>query len=322
MLTRRSSQRGFTLIELLVVIAIIAVLIALLLPAVQQAREAARRTQCKNNLKQIGLGLHNYESSTGMLPPGSLQFGGYGHSWHVRILPFIDYANLYNKMDVSGSTAGNTTGWLGINTTNAAAVNGVFITTYYCPSSPLPQSALVGLNGSIPAGTTSSTYVGSAGSTIHSSARNMNNGSFPGARMSFGGTLPGDRGVRLRDITDGTSTTMMVTEQSDWCIDSTGVKQDCRSDCGHGFTMGSCFNDGSDRVMNVTTTIYAVNNKSWNNAGVSGNCGPNRPIQSIHAGGAHALLCDGSVRFLNGNMDLNILYYVVDRDDGKVIGDY
>ena len=103
MLTFRKRRGGFTLIELLVVIAIIAVLIALLLPAVQQAREAARRTQCKNNLKQIGLALHNYESTFGRLPPGT--FGGMGTcnddglAWSFSILPYLDQAPLYNQID-------------------------------------------------------------------------------------------------------------------------------------------------------------------------------------------------------------------------------
>ena len=315
-------RRAFTLIELLVVIAIIAVLIALLLPAVQQAREAARRTQCKNNLKQIGLGLHNYADVFGTFAPGSLPFTGYGHSWMVRILPYIDQAPLYGKMDITGSSFGGTTGWVGINTQNAAAVNGIVLSAYLCPSTPVPTVAVVGVVAQIPGGTTSATYAGIAGSTIHPTARAMNNGSFPGARDSFGGAMPGTRDVQIRDIIDGTSNTLCIGEQSDWCIDSTGNKVSCKSDCGHGFLMGNAQNDGTDRMMNVTTVIYGINNKSANNAGVSGNCGPNTPLQSIHAGGAHALLCDGSVRYLNASMDLNTLYYVVDRDDGKFVGDY
>lgn len=99
-------RRGFTLIELLVVIAIIAVLIALLLPAVQQAREAARRSQCKNNLKQIGLALHNYNDTHGALPSGSIVlrntagtvYYGHGWTWHATILPYLDQGPLYNAI--------------------------------------------------------------------------------------------------------------------------------------------------------------------------------------------------------------------------------
>ena len=304
------------------VIAIIAILIALLLPAVQQARESARRTQCKNNLKQLGLAMHNYADVALMFPPGSLQFAGYGHSWMVRLLPYLDYANLYGKMDTNGNAGGGTTGWVGSNATNAAAVNGLAPPMFFCPSSPLPQKVVIGQTASIPAGTLSATYVGVAGSTIHPSARNMANGSFPGARHSFGGVLPGDRGVGIAEIIDGTSNTICIAEESDWCIDSSGVAQDCRSDCGHGFLMGNAQNDASDRIMNVTTIIYGPNQKSWNNAGVSGNCGPNRPVQSIHAGGAQLLFSDGSVRFISASVDLTTFYYLCDRDDQKAVNGY
>src|SRR5213083_896811 len=104
---RNPRHRGFTLIELLVVIAIIAVLIALLLPAVQQAREAARRTQCKNNLMQLGLALHNYEMAYELLPPGSInptgpirnESKGYHMGWMVQILPYIDQGNVFDHFD-------------------------------------------------------------------------------------------------------------------------------------------------------------------------------------------------------------------------------
>ncbi|MFM7919749.1 MAG: type II secretion system protein, partial [Planctomycetaceae bacterium] len=99
-------QRGFTLIELLVVIAIIAILVALLLPAVQQAREAARRTQCKNNLKQIGLGMHNYESTYGMLPPAMGRFGCCWGTWLVNLLPYVEQTAVFQSyQNLGGSDA-------------------------------------------------------------------------------------------------------------------------------------------------------------------------------------------------------------------------
>ena len=108
----RSVRRGFTLVELLVVIAIIGVLVALLLPAVQAAREAARRTQCKNNLKQIGLAIHNHHDTKGYMPPGTSQdqqpFGpaasNWGASWMVYILPFVEQGPLFDKLVIGGGT--------------------------------------------------------------------------------------------------------------------------------------------------------------------------------------------------------------------------
>ena len=110
----KRERAAFTLVELLVVIAIIGVLVALLLPAVQSAREAARRTQCNNNLHQIGLALHNYESSYMVFPAGGLysRGGGYGHSWWIRILPFAEETAVYDKFDQNGNANGYT-GWVG-----------------------------------------------------------------------------------------------------------------------------------------------------------------------------------------------------------------
>ena len=132
-------RSGFTLIELLVVIAIIAVLIALLLPAVQQAREAARRSQCKNNLKQIGLGLANYHDTSLMFPGGEPLGGGGGwvHSHWIGLLPYMEQTAIFKKWTFNG----NDEGWVcagGANSIqNRAAVQGVKLPFLLCPSSPL-----------------------------------------------------------------------------------------------------------------------------------------------------------------------------------------
>src|SRR5262245_3858445 len=143
-----SKRNAFTLIELLVVIAIIAILIALLVPAVQKVREAAARTQCINNLKNIGLALHNYHDVTKVLPPGCMgdgapwgAGGGWGSSWKVFILPYIDQGDIFSKWSFNnlqgGAAGGTSSGYY--NSNNMPLVHNVTIPVYRCPSSTLPE---------------------------------------------------------------------------------------------------------------------------------------------------------------------------------------
>jgi prepilin-type N-terminal cleavage/methylation domain-containing protein/prepilin-type processing-associated H-X9-DG protein len=310
-------RHGFTLVELLVVISIIGILIGLLLPAVQAAREAARRAQCSNNLKQIGLALLTYEALNRTLPPGGLYGpgGGYGFSWLVRIMPQLEQMTYYQQLDWKGTNFGGSLGWLGENTTNAALLGNVEFPVFICPSSPLPHQVLN--TGGWTVNDPSTMYTGNSGATNDISARDkLDSGAAPG-RLSFGGVLISLDMVRISDIRDGTSNTLMVVEQSDWCTDALGNKSDCRSDCTHGFCMGPG-NDGWDRTFNITTVYNAINEKSANAFGVPGNCGPNRAIQSVHTGGAQVLLADGSVHFAVESLDLHVLYNLANRNDGNV----
>jgi len=209
---------GFTLIELLVVIAIIAVLIALLLPAVQSAREAARRAQCTNNLKQLGLAVANYESSTGAYPqcyatlaPGDISNqnceagdSGWGNwSPHALILPYMDGGPIYNSLNFSISAADNLD--LGIQ----ASGIGTRVNSFLCPSSPLPVGTLYGCLGVAPFNQIrypGNNYWGSVGPCVlpWASAR-------PPGLFSIVG--PGDPGmIGVRDATDGTSNTVAFGE--------------------------------------------------------------------------------------------------------------
>ncbi|MCX7426009.1 MAG: DUF1559 domain-containing protein [Planctomycetia bacterium] len=311
-----SERPGFTLVELLVVIAIIGILIALLLPAVQAAREAARRAQCSNNLKQTGLALMNYESALGVFPPGGLTRPSYGHSWWVRILPYFEQQQIEGLFDDQSAI----TGWVGGDSWGGNAYNrnlfrDRFFAFMYCPSSNLPPYVLT-----VPehnnADCMSATYAGVGGATDHSTAKDRGGIASQG-RISFGGVLIMHKGVALRDISDGTTNTLMVGEQSGWCIDASGNKADCRADCGHGFPMGPG-NDGWERAFNTTCVLHKINERSMSALGVEGNCGSNRPIQSVHPGGAQVGLADGSVRFLEETTAIQILYDLANRDDGHV----
>ncbi len=197
-------RRGFTLIELLVVIAIIAVLIALLLPAVQAAREAARRAQCVNNLKQMGLGIFNYESAIGCLPWGEpIRVGGSNTApaGHVMMLPYLEQAPLYNACNFSNGGPGFWNYLDGANGTVQTTVLNVFI----CPSdvNRLSFSPAFGANN----------YASNAGSDANSFATNSANGFSKGTTGPTSGPFP-SRGVivKLSNITDGTSNTVAFSE--------------------------------------------------------------------------------------------------------------
>lgn len=325
---RKGARVAFTLIELLVVIAIIAILIGLLLPAVQKVREAAARMRCQNNLKQVGLGLHNYHQVYGTLPPGGHSTPtyptGYGHSFWILLLPYMEQENLYKQLDLTGSTD-TSTGlvYTGRNVTNGAALSSKFISTYFCPSSPLGKFALV---GSTPGqGVMSTTYVGLTGAVDHPSTVNKDGEPYihyGTGLISKGGGLLSINAKKLTELSDGTSSTIAVAEQSDFCVSSTGAKVDCRSDFGHSFAMGPG-NAIENRNWNLTSVRYKINDKTWENRGVNSTAyGQNRPLQSAHSGGISSLFFDGSVRFLADSMALQTLYNLSNIDDGKVSGDF
>lgn len=300
---RRRSLLGFTLIELLVVIAIIAVLIALLLPAVQQAREAARRTQCKNNLKQIGLALHNYSGTFGMFSPAKIfnssqsQCQGwiYGNSmsWRVMILPYNDNAPLYNQINFSE--------WLECRTTNPSSIpRSTVISAYYCPSDPSEK-----LNS----GQAGTNYPG-----LVADGRNANNlpaAPNPPAQNTCGGpgnTYHGDnsgalgfRGVTIAQIADGTSNSVLVGEVFrgksfyNLCAaaDQTGLR------CHRWYEESGWCGADTSRPPN-----HALRDEvDWTDENTNGQSG-SRPVSSAHTGGAQVLMADGAVRFVSNSIDV------------------
>ena len=321
----RGPSAGFTLVELLVVIAIIGALVALLLPAVQAAREAARRTSCINNLKQVGVAFHNYTSTYKTLPPGGQATNdkkgvNYGISWWGHILPEIEDNVVYTQLDRLGTTAGSNAGWVGADSMSGNKHNREILRDKYfpymrCPSSNLPT---FGLQYEVHhfANVMQSTYVGVAGANDHPTARVKRGSGSANGRISFGGALAPTLEITPARITDGLSHTLVVGEQSSFCLDGNGQEIDCRSDCEHGFIM-AWGNDGLERIFNLTTVLHRINERSWLALGVAGNCGPNAPIMSVHSGGANVLVADGSVHFLNESIEIQVLYNLANRDDGN-----
>ena len=328
---RRRLLRGFTLIELLVVIAIIAILIALLLPAVQQAREAARRTQCRNNMKQMGLALHNYHDNNNKFPLGELY--PYNGNWKARILPFMDQGPLYNNFTWASSSFHSNS-----SSTFVAALSGTIVPALNCPSSPLPRLGNVSgtdnvLNAQLHCYTgVMGAYPDPAGRT----AECLDTGAW-GSFACANGLLLVNETVGIRDNTDGTSNTIIVGEQSG---DVAG--DDMRANywggwCGTSFNVGSqaapvtSAATGTTMVSSGTTTLrYAPNADQGattaltcvTGSGCDFNYRHNTPLNSYHEGGVHVLMADGAVRFLSENISLVTYRQLGVRDDGQVVGEY
>ncbi|GAA4440085.1 DUF1559 domain-containing protein [Bremerella cremea] len=312
---------GFTLVELLVVIAIIGVLIALLLPAVQQAREAARRMQCSNNLKQVGIALHNYHDVVRTLPPGSLRLTGHGNSFWVHILPHLEAGNVYDKIPAMQWF------WLGSTSSSSAATRAAFANFnpvwLNCPSSSLPDTTnQQGTEVAI------ADYIAIAGAEGHQTCdpNNQDMGLVCGGGMLVPNIVHG-----FRDATDGTSNTMVVGESSGRSFNSSGAIVDPRNSRSSGFQMGKNYNTipkGPDswyishihsrRCYNFTTVVYPIGHNTYNGT-TQGNDRCNAPLNSEHPGGAQFLFLDGSVHFLPETTQLALLKNLANRDDGNVV---
>ncbi|MDB5388554.1 MAG: hypothetical protein JWM11_4200 [Planctomycetaceae bacterium] len=319
----QTRKRGFTLIELLVVIAIIAVLIALLLPAVQQAREAARRTQCKNNLKQIGLAVHDYHDTYIRFPGIGLQ-SGWGHNWVVSILPYADQTPLYNMWVFNGQDVG----WHdGAGGANAANYENKQIAWMICPSSPLPTLMTRFPNPTLPA----PCYMAVTGAAPFANFQTASGSNWwPSSGngiYSNAGLIVQESCKQMRDCVDGLSNTLLVGEQSNFTFDPTGInKADARAGATWGWAMGSNSGWAAGPGGGGATTIrYAPNAKVLGSDGcisTSENQRINTPLNSAHTGGVQVLMGDGAVKFVSENLNMATLTYLAVRDDNQVLGDY
>ena len=326
----RAPDRGFTLIELLVVIAIIAILIALLLPAVQQAREAARRTQCRSRLKQLALAVHNYESTFQCFPPGQIRLQYptsprvRGWSMFVQLLPYLDQAPLHGEWDFSDPL---------VNETEERTA--IILPVLLCPSATLLENPYTKNNGSRYALTS---YGGNGGTQSHPPSAISGDGIFHGTGPAI--TMPPTVQfglVKIRDVTDGTSSTLLLGERSqhdpkfDTFYDN-GFSNNPMRGWGYWSPTG-----GQLGLTDVTMSTFGpINYKlpfDFDNrpGSISNKNAFENSLEAIqrlcafgsqHEGGAHFALVDGSARFISENIDQTTLRALSTRGAGEIVGDF
>jgi prepilin-type N-terminal cleavage/methylation domain-containing protein/prepilin-type processing-associated H-X9-DG protein len=339
----RVHRSAFTLIELLVVIAIIAVLIALLLPAVQSAREAARRAQCTNNLKQIGLAVHNYESANGSFPPGfkGVDWG----TWLVWILPFIEQQSAFNAWNSVGDDRIDQGIQKGMFRYGGVANTTVTVrrySAYYCPSDPNNYNLAGGAGWPV----TAQNYVVNFGNTvtIQPQIYQVNGVNYPFLGAPFtdmgapdtditGWTIGGTHStVKLAALTDGTSNTLLTGEVLVGPPQPSGVL-DLRgwSWWGYGSTFTAWLSPNSTSPDVLWSTGYCGTNLPRNMpctgssgtassaGGVYTGLGMTSALRSQHPGGVNSGMADGSVRFIKNSINLYTWRGLASAAGGEVI---
>ena len=295
------SRRAFTLIELLVVIAIIAILIALLVPAVQKVREAAARTQCLNNLKQIGLALHGYHDRTGAFPPGYYDVApwpspdaGPGWGWASYLLADLDQDNLQRQIDYDLNLGGNAPATMSVRST--------FLTVFLCPSDPQPLRTFTATDGG------GQSWVLAQGSYV---ACNGNDGVDDNSTPPHTGAFVRDiKGFRIAQISDGLSNTFFVGER---CT-----------------TMAIATWTGAVTNAQVPS-VRSPGDFSSASALVLGHCGPHLPNDSIvtdadamssgHASGVNFLFGDGTVRSISNMISMQVYDALATRAGGEAVSE-
>lgn len=312
--TAQKRKNGFTLIELLVVIAIIAILVALLLPAVQQAREAARRSSCKNNLKQLSLAMHNYHDVYSKIPLGQLD----EINWRVSVLPYIEEGTTYDRLDFGESFKGNT---VSVNTT---LMGDEIYETMLCPSNVVnPRSNnAYGANGER---MMYGNYLGIAGAVDTSAPNNAPHGncrSFYGW-MCDNGPMMINAPVAFRDITDGLTNCLLIGEQSG---EDQGMLYNDRRNGYHGGFHGpgntNRYNNQNGIGSGITPIQYPLNSTCTDFWACQVPYINSAILNSQHQGGVQFAMADGSVRFISENISLVTLKRLAMRGDGQVVGEF
>jgi len=318
-MARINLRRGFTLIELLVVIAIIAILIALLLPAVQQAREAARRTQCKNNLKQLGLAMHNYHDASNSFPPGYISRNvnatdpasaetGAGFAWGSMVLSYLDQSSLQSQINFEGDA---------IDPANLALASNQLI-AFRCPSDPGDELFVVD-DGTASYDLPTSNYVGVFGYGSVTMA--------PG-NPNPAGLLYRNSHTRFRDVTDGTSNTMMIGERSARHQFETGMPSVDSNSTWYAAIPNAVRPSGMMMMADEGSASLILGHVGQTMmGGMAMHHTPNTTnhivnFSSSHVGGIQFLMADGSVHFLSENIDYNTFRWLGEMRDGNVIGEF
>jgi prepilin-type N-terminal cleavage/methylation domain-containing protein len=312
---RKLTQRGFTLIELLVVIAIIAILVALLLPAVQAAREAARRTQCNNNLRQIGLALHNYHDVHSAFPPGWIGAvqnaqsgtgphdvnGINGFGWGTYILPYVEQSPLYHQFDFDRSIIDSTGVPGNVNLLQQR------LPVYFCPSDPGGDNWQITEAGNPSNGLAqlaTSNYVGLFG-TVPLEGCNNPPGMAPVTSQGQcigNGVFYHNSVVKMGEILDGTSSTVMVGERA------TMTRPAFYSTWSGVVPRGE---EAPARILGAADHTPNSNNST---------VGPHiDDFSSYHEGGAQFILCDGHVQFISENIDFATFQAIATIQGSEVV---
>ncbi len=332
----KTARQGFTLIELLVVIAIIAILVALLLPAVQEAREAARRSSCKNNLKQLGLAMHNYHDTFSVFPPGFVSQRGFSQpglsgdgaattfgnwNWSALILPFVEESAMYEFLQPGDQQISQMM-------SDPAQRQQIQQANYFwrCPSDSGPDlntHPARNISQTWPSASLPAANEGQLPSMNYIVVNNASNSVRTEQDVSLGMFWRNSK-VRMRDLTDGTSNTLMLGERVTNFVPPL-----------------------SGNPVPGAGTLYAIRGRAGNSAGgmsaaagsgdVKINCpentGCNQGFSSNHRGGSQFVLADGSVRFLGENLEHNtsrpdpdipdsVFDFLCARGDGSVVGEF